>query len=281
MVFIIEKILKSCTINQHRVKVGEWTKGYEENFFEKVSVNTKDSAYKTKSLEEINSTIYVPKDYNFSKNFFAFLGPGALVAVGYMDPGNWITSIAGGAQFGYLLLSVILISSLIAMLLQYMCAKLGIVTGMDLAQATRRYSGRKLGVLLWIVAELAIMATDIAEVIGGAIALHLLFNIPLTIGVSITIADVFLLLLLMRLGFRKIEAIVISLIMVVMAVFVYEVAIAEPNMLEVVKGFVPRVQAFKGEALVLQLCLITYTCTLLLCRAETMIAMTENNLQKL
>lgn len=127
------------------------------------------------SLSEINNTVAIPASNSFWKNLLAFSGPGALVAVGYMDPGNWVTSISGGAKYGYLLLSVILVSSLIAMLLQYMAAKLGIVTHMDLAQATRIHTGKKLGITLWIITELAIMATDIAEVIGGAIALNLLF----------------------------------------------------------------------------------------------------------
>lgn len=212
-----------------------------------------------RSLERINATIAIPRNNHFWRNLLAFSGPGALVAVGYMDPGNWITSIAGGAQFHYLLLSVVLLSSLMAMLLQYMSAKLGIVTGMDLAQATRYYSGKKTGIILWIMAELAIMATDIAEVIGSAIALKLLFNIPLTVGVTITIFDVFLLLLLMRLGFRKIEALVITLIMVVMLVFAYEVSIAQPDVSAMVEGFVPRVEAFQGQALILSLGIIGAT----------------------
>jgi manganese transport protein len=193
-----------------------------------------------RSLEEINSTIHVPSRSSvFWKNLAAFSGPGALVAVGYMDPGNWITSIGGGAQFGYLLMSVILISSLIAMMLQYMCAKLGIVTGLDLAQATRMHTGRKLGVALWICTELAVMATDIAEVIGGAIALNLLFGIPLTVGVALTVLDVLLLLLLTKIGFRKIEAIVAALIAVIVVVFVYEVALARPDVPAMFAGFLP------------------------------------------
>jgi manganese transport protein len=193
-----------------------------------------------RSLEEINSTIHVPsRSSGFWKNLAAFSGPGALVAVGYMDPGNWITSIGGGAQFGYLLMSVILISSLIAMMLQYMCAKLGIVTGLDLAQATRMHTGRKLGVALWICTELAVMATDIAEVIGGAIALNLLFGIPLTVGVALTVLDVLLLLLLTKIGFRKIEAIVAALIAVIVVVFVYEVALARPDVPAMFAGFLP------------------------------------------
>ena len=191
------------------------------------------------SLEEINSTIHVPTArHGFWRNLAAFSGPGA-VAVGYMDPGNWITSIGGGAQYGYLLMSVILLSSLIAMMLQYMSAKLGIVTGLDLAQATRAHTGRKLGIALWISTELAIMATDIAEVIGGAIALNLLFGIPLAVGVALTVLDVLLLLLLMLVGFRKIEAIVATLITVILVVFIYEVAIAGPDMGAVFAGFIP------------------------------------------
>lgn len=162
-----------------------------------------------------------------------------MVAVGYMDPGNWITSIAGGAEFKYSLLSVILLSSLVAMLLQSMSAKLGIVTGMDLAQATRENTGKVGGFILWIITELAIMATDIAEVIGGAVALQLLFGFPLLIGVLITTFDVLLLLLLTKLGFRKIEIIVAVLITVIFSVFVYEVALSDPQWSQVIHGFIP------------------------------------------
>ncbi len=192
------------------------------------------------SLQEINSTVRVPENAGSLRTLLAFSGPGALVAVGYMDPGNWITSINGGAQFGYLLMSVILLSSLIAMMLQYMAAKLGIVTQMDLAQATRAHTGRGLGVALWITTELAVMATDVAEVIGGAIALELLFGIPLVVGVSLTVLDVLLLLVLMQIGFRKIEAIVVTLIAVIMLVFLYEVIISQPNMAHVLAGLVPQ-----------------------------------------
>lgn len=167
------------------------------------------------SLEEINGTIEVPKNMGFLKTLFAYSGPGALVAVGYMDPGNWSTSITGGQNFHYLLMSIILISSLIAMLLQYMSAKLGIVSQMDLAQAIRARTSKPLGIVLWILTELAIMATDVAEVIGGAITLYLLFHIPLSLAVLITVFDVLLLLLLTKIGFRKIEAIVVILILVI------------------------------------------------------------------
>ncbi|MHC5372746.1 Nramp family divalent metal transporter [Enterococcus sp. LJL120] len=192
-----------------------------------------------KSLEEINSTVEVPKNASFFKTLLAFSGPGALVAVGYMDPGNWITSISGGASYQYALLSVILLSSLIAMLLQSMAAKLGIVTGMDLAQATRQHTSKAGGFALWIISELAIMATDIAEVIGGAVALQLLFGFPLLIGVLITTFDVFLLLLLTKLGFRKVEIVVAILISVIFFVFAYEVILADPNWSQVLEGFIP------------------------------------------
>lgn len=205
------------------------------------------------SLEEINNTVAIPKNGSFWRNLLAFSGPGALVAVGYMDPGNWITSIGGGAEYGYLLLSVILISSLIAMLLQYMAAKLGIVTQMDLAQATRKHTSKGLGFVLWIVTELAIMATDIAEVIGGAIALNLLFGLPLLVGVILTIFDVLLLLFLMKLGFRKIEAIVMTLILVIMLVFCYEVIIAQPNLPAVLQGFIPQKQVLNHGQLTMAL----------------------------
>ncbi|HPI99594.1 MAG TPA: Nramp family divalent metal transporter [Enterococcus sp.] len=211
------------------------------------------------SLEEINGTVTVPQSGNFWKNLIAFSGPGALVAVGYMDPGNWITSIGGGAKYGYLLMSVILVSSLIAMLLQYMAAKLGIVTHMDLAQATRKFTGRKLGIALWIVTELAIMATDIAEVIGGAIALNLLFDIPLLLGVVLTIFDVLLLLVLTRLGFRKIEAIVMTLILVILVVFLYEVIIAQPYMPDVLKGLIPQKQVLHHGELTMALGIVGAT----------------------
>lgn len=191
------------------------------------------------SLEEINNTVEVPKNASFFRTLLAYSGPGALVAVGYMDPGNWITSIAGGAEYKYALLSVILLSSLIAMLLQSMAAKLGIVTGRDLAQATREHTSKKTGFVLWIITELAIMATDIAEVIGGAVALQLLFDLPLIVGVLITTLDVLLLLLLTKLGFRKIEAIVAVLIAVIFMVFAYEVALAQPQLGEVLRGFIP------------------------------------------
>ncbi|MFT9056487.1 MAG: Nramp family divalent metal transporter [Ethanoligenens sp.] len=204
------------------------------------------------SLEEINNTVSLPKQAGFWKKLLAYSGPGALVAVGYMDPGNWITSIQGGAQYAYSLLCIILLSNLIAMLLQGMSAKLGIVTGMDLAQATRATTNKPISFILWILTELAIMATDIAEVIGGAVALELLFKIPLLFGVLITVGDVLLLLLLSQVGFRKVEAIVATLITTIFVVFLYEVLLGHPSAGAILTGFIPtpRIAANQSELLI-------------------------------
>ena len=157
-----------------------------------------------KSLAKINGSVEVPKNKGFLRTLLAYTGPGALVAVGYMDPGNWATSINGGQSFQFLLISTILLSSLMAMLLQNMSAKLGIVTQLDLARAIRLHTDKFLSVILWLITELAIMATDVAEVIGAAIALNLLFKIPLIVATLITILDVLFLLFLSKIGFRKI-----------------------------------------------------------------------------
>ena len=156
----------------------------------------------SKSLGEVNQSIAVPQNAPFWRTLKAFIGPGALVAVGYMDPGNWITSVVGGATYKYVLLSVVLISSLIAMQLQQMAGKLGIVTRQDLAQATAAHLPKGLRYVLFVIIELALMATDLAEVIGSGIALHLLFGWPLLFCILLTVLDVFLLLSLMKLGFR-------------------------------------------------------------------------------
>ncbi|QBO37015.1 divalent metal cation transporter [Periweissella cryptocerci] len=217
------------------------------------------SAASEASLEEVNSSVEVPKGAGFWRTLFAFSGPGALVAVGYMDPGNWITSIVGGAQYRYLLLSVVVISGIIAMVMQYMAAKLGIVTRQDLAQAIRHRTNKPVGFMLWIMTELAIMATDIAEVIGGAIALQLLFGIPLTVGVMLTILDVFLLLLLTKLGFRKIEAIVVTLILSILVIFLYMVILSKPSMAGIMGGLVPRTSILQHKQLTLALGIIGAT----------------------
>ncbi|KRN86601.1 Nramp family divalent metal transporter [Ligilactobacillus acidipiscis] len=202
-----------------------------------------------KSLDEVNGSIKVPKNAGFWRTLLTYTGPGILIAVGYMDPGNWITSIAGGAQFKYALLTVVLISSLIAMLLQAMSARLGIVTGKDLAQLTREHTSKTGGLILWIITELAIMATDIAEIIGSAIALKLIFKIPLIVGIVITAADVLLLLFLMKLGFRKIEAIVATLVAVILFVFLYEVLLAEPHFAEIMAGYVPTKEVITNKSM--------------------------------
>lgn len=202
-----------------------------------------------KSLDEINNTIDFDYKSNSSQKLLAFLGPGLLVAVGYMDPGNWITSMQGGAQFGYTLLFVILISSLAAMLLQSMTVRLGIATGKDLAQMTRHFLSKPIAIIFWIIAELAIITTDIAEVIGSAISLNLLFNIPLIVGALITVCDVFLLLFIMKFGFRKIEAIVGTLIFTVLAIFTFEVYISSPNILNLLNGFVPHTEIITNQGI--------------------------------
>ena len=202
-----------------------------------------------KSLDEINNTIDFDYKSNSSQKLLAFLGPGLLVAVGYMDPGNWITSMQGGAQFGYTLLFVILISSLAAMLLQSMTVRLGIATGKDLAQMTRHFLSKPIAIIFWIIAELAIIATEIAEVIGSAISLNLLFNIPLIVGALITVCDVFLLLFIMKFGFRKIEAIVGTLIFTVLAIFTFEVYISSPNILNLLNGFVPHTEIITNQGI--------------------------------
>ncbi|WP_407391268.1 Nramp family divalent metal transporter [Carnobacterium jeotgali] len=192
------------------------------------------------SLEEINSSVKVPlANASFLRKLLAFMGPGALVAVGYVDPGNWATSIEGGSEFGYTLLSVILIASLIATLMQEMAARLGIATSMDLAQATSVSVGKKSAFFLWILTEFAIIATDIAEVIGSAIALKLLFNIPILLGVTITTLDVLLLLLLQKRNFRIIENIVIILMATIFIIFAYEIVLSNPTISDLVQGYIP------------------------------------------
>ena len=192
------------------------------------------------TLEEVNSSVKIPPaNASFLRKLLAFMGPGALVAVGYVDPGNWATSIEGGSEFGYTLLSVILIASLIATLMQEMAARLGIATSMDLAQATSASAGKKLSFFLWILTEVAIIATDIAEVIGSAIALKLLFNIPILLGVTITTLDVLLLLLLQKRSFRIIESVVIILMSTIFIIFAYEILLSNPNVTDLVQGYIP------------------------------------------
>jgi len=196
----------------------------------------------TDSLPESHSTIRIPHNGGFWRTLAAYTGPGLLIAVGYMDPGNWATDIAGGSQFGYKLLSVILISNLFAMLLQHLSLKLGIATGRDLAQACRDSYSRPVSLLLWALAEIAIAATDLAEVIGSAIALNLLFGMPLPLGVALTVLDVFLLLFLQKKGFRVIESIVGVLILIILVGFGYEMLLAQPDVRAILGGLVPRTE---------------------------------------
>ncbi len=199
-------------------------------------------APQTPSLHEVHRSVTVPRTLNFWRKMLAFSGPGYLVAVGYMDPGNWATDLAGGSAFGYSLLSVILISNLMAILLQSLCARLGIVTGRDLAQACRDHYSKPVAIGLWLLCEIAICACDLAEVIGSAIALLLLFKIPLIWGVCITAFDVLAVMYLQNKGFRYIEALVITLIFVIGGCFLAEIIFSRPHFGSVLGGFVPSLQ---------------------------------------
>src|SRR4026209_94149 len=191
------------------------------------------------SLAEVYRTIPVGQ-VSVWRKMLAFAGPGYLVAVGYMDPGNWATDLAGGSQFGYTLLSVILLSNLMAILLQALCARLGIVTGRDLAQACRDHYSPPVSFVLWILCELAICAYDLAEVIGSAVALNLLFGLPLIWGVSITALDVLAVMYLQNKGFRYIESLVITLILTIGGCFFAEILFSRPDVVGVLGGLVPK-----------------------------------------
>ncbi len=197
------------------------------------------------SLPPSYRTIPIPSAKGFWRKLLAFLGPGYLISVGYMDPGNWATDISGGAQFGYTLLSVILVSNFIAILLQTLCVRLGVATDTDLAKSCRNQFSRKINITLWILAEIGIVACDLAEVVGGAIALELLFHIPLIVGVCLTSLDVLLLLMLQRLNFRYLEALVITLVSSIGLCFVLEVIFSRPDFSSIVLGFVPQAVIFQ------------------------------------
>ena len=201
----------------------------------------------TPSLPEVHATIPVPKHFSFWRKMLAFSGPGYLVAVGYMDPGNWATDLEGGSRFGYSLLSVILLSNLMAILLQSLCARLGIVTGRDLAQACRDHYSRPISLTLWVLCELAICACDLAEVIGSAIALNLLFKIPLVWGVCITALDVLGVMYLQKKGFRYIEALVVILILTIGGCFLAEIIFTKPSVVAVLGGFIPRFEVIRNK----------------------------------
>jgi manganese transport protein len=199
------------------------------------------------SLPESHRTILIAPGAGFWRKLLAFSGPGYLVAVGYMDPGNWATDLAGGSGFGYTLLSIILLSNLMAILLQALCARLGIATQRDLAQACHDHYSRPISFALWIICELAICACDLAEVIGSAIALNLLFKIPLVIGVCITALDVLAVLYLQNKGFRYIEALVVVLILTIGGCFLFEVIFSKPELQGVLGGFVPHSEIFRNR----------------------------------
>ena len=192
----------------------------------------------------------MPEGAGFWRKMFAFAGPGYLVAVGYMDPGNWATDLAGGARFGYTLLSVIMLSNFMAILLQALAARLGIASGRDLAQACRDSYSRPTTIVLWVLCEIAIAACDLAEVVGAAIALNLLFGLPLAWGVSLTALDVIIVLFLQHRGFRYVEALVVALIVLIAGSFAVEIWLSRPDLTAVATGFIPRTQILRnGEML--------------------------------
>jgi len=199
------------------------------------------------SLPEAYRSIPISHNASWIRKILAFAGPGYLIAVGYMDPGNWATDIGGGSKFGYALLSVVLLSNLLAMFLQALSAKLGIATGRDLAQACRDHYSRRMSMFLWVACELAIAACDLAEVLGSAVALNLLFHIPLLLGVVLTALDVLLVLALQGRGFRLIEAFVVTLIASVALCFAYEIFFARPLWLEAAHGFLPRAEILRNK----------------------------------
>jgi manganese transport protein len=201
------------------------------------------------SLPEVFSSINVPKNGSFWRKLLAFAGPGLMVSVGYMDPGNWATDIAGGAQFGYTLLSVVLISNFFAIILQYLALKLGIVTERDLAQACKDHYSPAISFCLWVLCEIAIAACDLAEVIGSALALNLLFHIPLSVGVTITALDVLVILFFQYKGFRLIESIVASLIFVILGCFTYEILASHPDFIPILGGLFPRQQIVSNPSM--------------------------------
>ena len=201
------------------------------------------------SLPEVHRSIIVPTTASFWRKLMAFSGPGFLVAVGYMDPGNWATDLAGGARFGYSLLVVIMISNLMAILLQHLCIKLGVVTGRDLAQACRDHYSTPTVWFLWVLCELAIAACDLAEVVGSAIGLQLLFGIPLVWGCIITALDVLLVLYLQTKGFRYIEAIVITLIATIGGCFAAELIFSKPSPSAILLGFIPKADIVTNQSM--------------------------------
>ena len=201
------------------------------------------------SLPEVHGSIAVPAGAGFWRKMFAFAGPGYLVAVGYMDPGNWATDLAGGARYGYTLLSVIMVSNFMAILLQALAARLGIASGRDLAQACRDSFSRPVTILLWVLCEIAIAACDLAEVVGAAIALNLLFHLPLLWGVILTAFDVLIVLFLQGRGFRYVEALVIALIFLIAGSFAIEIWLSRPDFTAIAVGFIPQAEVLRNPSM--------------------------------
>ena len=201
------------------------------------------------SLMDVFRSVPVSQSGSIFRRALAFVGPGFLVSVGYMDPGNWATAIAGGARYGYQLLFVALLSNIMAIILQSLCARLAIASHRDLAQACRDAFPKPVAIVLWLFAEIAIIATDVAEVVGTAIGLNLLFGIPLEIGVIITALDVFIILMLQRLGFRWVEAFVVSLLGVIFVCFMFQIALADPDWGGVLRGFAPTTNVLHDPAM--------------------------------
>ena len=201
------------------------------------------------SMPEVHRSVRVRRGGSWLRRMLGFIGPGFLVAVGYVDPGNWATGLAGGSAFGYRLLWVIMLSNLMAMLLQSLAARLGIATGRDLAQACRDHYPRPVVVALWLLCELAICATDLAEVIGTAIALNLLFDIPLSLGICITALDVLLVLWLQQRNFRYLEVLTVSLVLLILACFAINVVLASPSLVDIAGGLVPSVEIMRNPSM--------------------------------
>ncbi|MBX7210576.1 MAG: Nramp family divalent metal transporter [Verrucomicrobiaceae bacterium] len=199
------------------------------------------------TLPEVFRSVPVPRSSSFWRKMLAFAGPGFLVSVGYMDPGNWATDLAGGSRYGYTLLFVILLSNLIAILLQHLCVKLGVVTGRDLAQACRDHYSRPVVWVLWLLCEAAIAACDLAEIVGSAIGLQLLFGIPLFWGCAITTLDVLIVMMLQHRGFRYVEALVITLILTIGGCFLAELIFAKPDLGDIARGFLPSAAIFQDR----------------------------------
>jgi manganese transport protein len=210
-----------------------------------------------KSLSEVHSSVEVNHTSSFWKRLFYFTGPAFMVSVGYMDPGNWATDLAGGAQFGYKLIWVILLANLMAILFQALSARLGIVQGRDLAQACRDHYSKVVNYILWIICEVAIAACDLAEVIGSAVGLYLLFGIPMLWGVVITAFDVLILMLLLSFGIRKMEAFILALIATIGICFAFEMFLSNPDFAAIGSGFVPTF--LNGDALYIALGIIGAT----------------------